>query len=144
MIIPSVMWRTEPKGVKSLTIWIVTDTRNNFTREGNKYNFFLFCIWKIRRGSVLCYTRWKNRNQFMVTPSPVQGIWSFQTVLYKLMKNDKNKNLNYFYIIAKIYSNEPKINHHSLWTGIGQHLRTPQTSFSLCAIKIKIQIHHRG
>ena len=30
-----------------------------------------------------------------------------------------------------MYSNKPKINHHSLWTGIGQHLRTLQTSFSL-------------
>ena len=43
----------------------------------------------------------------------------------------KNKNLNSFYIMAKKYSNEPKINHHSLWPKIGQHLRTLQTSFNL-------------
>ena len=43
----------------------------------------------------------------------------------------KIKNLNSFYIMAKKYSNEPKINHHSLWPKIGQHLRTLQTSFNL-------------
>ena len=43
----------------------------------------------------------------------------------------KIKNLNSFYIMVKMYSNEPKINHHSIWAGIGQHLRTLQTSFSL-------------
>ena len=38
----------------------------------------------------------------------------FRPSCISLWKMLKIKKMNYFYIMAKMYSNEPKINHHSL------------------------------
>ena len=66
----------------------------------------------------------------MLTPL-YRGSEVFRPSCISLWKMLKIKNLNSFYNMAKKYFNEPKINHHSLWPRIGQHLRTLQTSFNL-------------
>ena len=91
--------------------------------------FFILQL-KICRGSVICYIRKRSRNLFMVTPL-YRSYEVFRPSCIRIWKMLQIRNLNCFYIMAKMYSNEPKINHHSIWIGFGQHLRTLQTSFSL-------------
>ena len=105
-------------------IWLV----NN--REGDKYSFFYSAsenMWGV--SSLLYKIKTKqNKTKKLIHGNPsVQGSEVFRPSCISLWKMLKIKNMNSFYIMAKMYYKEPKINHHSLWTGIAQHLRILQT-----------------